>query len=166
MIRSPLRRYRAPFRALDTSFAVRFWVACTTSMFGFDLRQAQAAEAGISVHYLQKVFAARATTFGHFIRSLRLDLDQGEPSSHRGVLCLWLSRLCPFCSKFPRPPWVSAGRFPWLDLLGARAQSGHLECRRTVWRSDATKDTAPHFVGAWTTSAGWPAFRPSLRTTV
>ena len=32
-----------------------------------------AAEAGISVRYLQKLFAARAITFGHFIRSLRLD---------------------------------------------------------------------------------------------
>jgi AraC family transcriptional regulator, positive regulator of tynA and feaB len=32
-----------------------------------------AAEAGISVRYLQKLFAARATTFGHFIRSLRLE---------------------------------------------------------------------------------------------
>jgi AraC family transcriptional regulator, positive regulator of tynA and feaB len=34
---------------------------------------AVAAEAGISVRYLQKVFAARGTTFGHFIKSLRLD---------------------------------------------------------------------------------------------
>src|ERR1700730_8724570 len=34
-----MRRHRAPFRALDTFFAVRSWVVCTTSMSGFDLRQ-------------------------------------------------------------------------------------------------------------------------------
>ena len=33
--------HRAPFSALDTFFAVRSWVDCTTSMSGFDLRQAQ-----------------------------------------------------------------------------------------------------------------------------
>jgi AraC family transcriptional regulator, positive regulator of tynA and feaB len=32
-----------------------------------------ASEAGISVRYLQKLFATRGTTFGHFIKSLRLD---------------------------------------------------------------------------------------------
>jgi AraC-like DNA-binding protein len=32
-----------------------------------------AAEAGISVRYLQKLFAARGTTYGHFVRSARLD---------------------------------------------------------------------------------------------
>jgi hypothetical protein len=36
-----MRRHRAPFRALDTFFAVRSWVDCTTNMSGFDLRQAQ-----------------------------------------------------------------------------------------------------------------------------
>jgi hypothetical protein len=33
--------YRAPFRELDTFFAVRSWVDCITNMSGFDLRQAQ-----------------------------------------------------------------------------------------------------------------------------
>jgi AraC-like DNA-binding protein len=32
-----------------------------------------AAEAGISVRYLQKLFAARGTTYGYFVRSMRLD---------------------------------------------------------------------------------------------
>src|SRR5450631_4889276 len=36
-----MRWHRAPFSALDTFFAVRSWVDCTTSMSGFDLRQAQ-----------------------------------------------------------------------------------------------------------------------------
>src|SRR6195256_2936699 len=36
-----MRRHRAPFSALDTFFAVRSWVDCTTSTSGFDLRQAQ-----------------------------------------------------------------------------------------------------------------------------
>src|SRR6202022_2954767 len=40
-----MRRHRAPFSALDTFFAVRSWVDCTTSTFGFDLRQAQGIEA-------------------------------------------------------------------------------------------------------------------------
>jgi hypothetical protein len=31
--------------------------------------------------------------------------------------------------------------------------------------NDATKDTALHF-GTWTPSAGWLAFRPTLRTAV
>src|SRR5712692_3413662 len=31
-----MRRHRAPFSALDTFFAVRSWVDCTTSMSGFD----------------------------------------------------------------------------------------------------------------------------------
>ncbi len=35
-----MHRHRAPFSALDTFFAVRSWVDCTTSMSGFDLRQA------------------------------------------------------------------------------------------------------------------------------
>jgi mercuric ion transport protein len=36
-----MRRHRAPFSVLDTFFAVRSWVDCTTSTSGFDLRQAQ-----------------------------------------------------------------------------------------------------------------------------
>lgn len=32
-----------------------------------------AAEAGISVRYLQKLFAARGTTYGYFVKSMRLD---------------------------------------------------------------------------------------------
>jgi hypothetical protein len=36
-----MHRSRAPSIAPGTFFAVRFWVAYTTSMFGFDLRQAQ-----------------------------------------------------------------------------------------------------------------------------
>ena len=44
-----------------------------------------AAEAGISVRYLQKLFAARGTTCSHYIRSLRLDhaaqlLDRETPT--------------------------------------------------------------------------------------
>src|SRR6266481_8048384 len=38
-----MHQYRAPFRELDTFFAVRSWVDCITNMSGFDLRQAQAA---------------------------------------------------------------------------------------------------------------------------
>src|ERR1700687_406977 len=36
-----MHQYRAPFRELDTFFAVRSWVDCITNMSGFDLRQAQ-----------------------------------------------------------------------------------------------------------------------------
>jgi hypothetical protein len=39
-----MRRHRAPFSVLDTFFAVRSWVDCTTSTSGFDLRQAQPRE--------------------------------------------------------------------------------------------------------------------------
>jgi hypothetical protein len=35
-----MRRHRAPFSVLDTFFAVRSWVDCTTSTSGFNLRQA------------------------------------------------------------------------------------------------------------------------------
>jgi hypothetical protein len=35
-----MRRHRAPFRELDTFFAVRSWVDCITNISGFDLRQA------------------------------------------------------------------------------------------------------------------------------
>jgi hypothetical protein len=37
-----MRRHRAPFSVLDTFFAVRSWVDCTTSTSGVNLRQAQA----------------------------------------------------------------------------------------------------------------------------
>src|SRR5258708_6426130 len=40
-----MHQYRAPFRELDTFFAVRSWVDCITNMSGFDLRQAQGRRA-------------------------------------------------------------------------------------------------------------------------
>ena len=38
-----MHQYRAPFRELDTFFAVRSWVDCITNISGFDLRQAHPA---------------------------------------------------------------------------------------------------------------------------
>ena len=165
MIRSPLRRYRAPFRALDTSFAVRFWVACTTSMFGFDLRQAQAAEAGFSVRYLQKVFAARATTFGHFIRSLRLDhaaqLLRQQTSIKASLPLTEVAYACGYrdyahfarnfrarlgCAPGASRGWISSGRGLKAGTWGAEGPFGGVTRRRTLhaslWRMDDVRGLA------------------------
>jgi hypothetical protein len=54
-----------------------------------------------------------------------------------------------------------------LPVAGSPRGDGKLTLRvpKDAWRSDAAKDTTLHF-GTWTTSAGWLAFRPNLRTTV
>src|SRR3981189_494254 len=40
-----MRRSRAPSNWPESFFAARSWAGCTTNMFGFDLRQAQALDA-------------------------------------------------------------------------------------------------------------------------
>src|SRR4051812_47986779 len=41
-----MRPYRARFRGQGVFFAFQSWAGCTTNIFGFDLRQAQAAFLG------------------------------------------------------------------------------------------------------------------------
>jgi hypothetical protein len=52
-----MHRRRAPFRALDTFFAVRSWAGCITNMSGFDFRQAQAPVSRPSMHRLLRAAA-------------------------------------------------------------------------------------------------------------
>lgn len=77
-----------------------------------------AAEAGISVRYLQKLFAARGTTCGHYIHTLRLEraasiLNEANPTNGN-VPIAEIARACgyrdyahfarQFRARFGRPP--------------------------------------------------------------
>jgi AraC family transcriptional activator of tynA and feaB len=64
-----------------------------------DIRPAEvAAEAGISVRYLQKLFALRGTTFGNFLRELRLEhaaqLLRQQSSIKTGLPLSEVARVC------------------------------------------------------------------------
>src|SRR5882757_1887268 len=50
-----MHQYRAPFRELDTFFAVRSWVDCITNISGFDLRQAQGVPADLAACHTAEV---------------------------------------------------------------------------------------------------------------
>jgi AraC family transcriptional regulator, positive regulator of tynA and feaB len=60
-----------------------------------------AAEAGISLRYLQKLFTVRGSTCSHFIHSLRLDhaarLIQRRASMKTGEPLSAIARACGFC---------------------------------------------------------------------
>jgi AraC family transcriptional activator of tynA and feaB len=77
-----------------------------------------ASEAGISVRYLQKLFATRGTTFGHFIKSLRLDhaaqLLRQRTSSKTGLPLSEVAYACGYrdYAHFARNFRVRFGRAP------------------------------------------------------
>ena len=79
-----------------------------------------AAETGISLRYLQKLFTVRGSTCGHYISSLRLDhaahlierraLMKHRSATQRYCLRLRLSRLHAFCAWIPSAFRLHAGR--------------------------------------------------------
>ena len=79
-----------------------------------------AAETGISLRYLQKLFTARGSTCSEFIYSLRLDhaahlaaspgVAGNKPAAQRDRLCLRLSRLHPFRAQISPSVRLSARR--------------------------------------------------------
>jgi 2,4-diketo-3-deoxy-L-fuconate hydrolase len=73
-----MRRHRAPFSVLDTFFAVRSWVDCTTSTSGFDLRQAQ-VKLRSPVANPSKIMAAPANY------RLHVEIDAKDPAVHHNV---------------------------------------------------------------------------------
>lgn len=90
-----------------------------------------AAEAGISVRYLQKIFAARGTTFGHFLKSLRLDhaaqLLRQQTSYKTSLPLTEVAYACGyrdyahfarnFRARFGRAPGASRGSIPSEELV-------------------------------------------------
>jgi len=93
-VRARLRRHQGPLRRIPILRLARV-----------------AAEAGISLRYLQKLFTARGSTCSHYISSLRLEHaarlierprpDEVRPASQRDCLRLRVSRLHPFCARLP-----------------------------------------------------------------
>ena len=78
-----------------------------------------AAEAGISLRYVQRLLTERGTTCSEFIYSHRLDhaahllhrraLLGTRPASQRDRLRLRLSRICAFRAEVPQAVWLFAG---------------------------------------------------------
>src|SRR5258705_1423612 len=79
-----MHQYRAPFRELDTFFAVRSWVDCITNMSGFDLRQAHphakasasnvAQKLAISTRTLSRKLRDEDVAFGEILEETRAAL--------------------------------------------------------------------------------------------
>jgi AraC family transcriptional regulator, positive regulator of tynA and feaB len=79
-----------------------------------------AAETGISLCYLEKLFTVRGSTCSHFIHSLRLDhaarLIQRRASMKTGEPLSAIAHACGFCdypnfcTRVSSPDWLPAGR--------------------------------------------------------
>src|SRR5258705_2184351 len=96
-----MHQYRAPFRELDTFFAVRSWVDCITNMSGFDLRQAHphakasasnvAQKLAISTRTLSRKLRDEDVAFGEILEETRAALAKRyvEVSSFTNAFKRW-----------------------------------------------------------------------------